>query len=56
MKRNPGHLPDDAVGKRVRVVLASGATGGDWAADGRSGARWTRTGSAFDIDYYEVIR
>lgn len=64
MTRNPGHLPSDAVGKRVHVVLAHGGRGRTddnptsppgWAADGRQGCRWTRTGCRFDIDYYEVI-
>ena len=64
MKRNPGHLPSDAIGKRVRVRLAHGGIGAcddnpmsppGWAADGRTGCRWTRTGQPFDIDFYEVI-
>lgn len=64
MTRNPGHLPDDAAGKRVRVKLAHGGFGAcdpnpmsppGWAADGRGACRWSRTGSPFDIDFYEVI-
>lgn len=57
MMRNPGHCPPAAIGKRVRVRLADGTVAkSDWAADGRSGCRWTRTGSPFHIDSYEVIR
>jgi hypothetical protein len=66
VKRNPGHLPAEAQGKRVRVRLADGSLAGvepvstvspaGWAADGRNGCRWSRTGSPFDIDAYEVLR
>ncbi|HEX8300391.1 hypothetical protein [Sphingomonas sp.] len=64
MKRNPGQLPPEAIGKRVRVRLAHGGFGKSdpnpmsppgWPADGRFGARWSRTGSPFDIAEYEVI-
>ncbi|VVT20541.1 conserved hypothetical protein [Sphingomonas aurantiaca] len=64
MKRNPGHLPEEAAGKRVRVRLAHGRIGATddnpmsppgWAADGQGGCRWTHTGSPFDIAEYEVI-
>lgn len=64
MKRNPGYLPSDAMGKRVVVLLANGMRGGNdngpahppgWAADGRGECRWTRTGHPFDIERYEVI-
>ena len=64
MARNPGRLPPEAIGKRVRVQLAHGGIGAcddgpmnppGRAADGRGGCRWTRTGSPFDIDFYEVI-
>ncbi len=54
MKRNPGHLPADAVGQRVDGVLANGRTFSDWAADGRGGCDWRRRGNAFDIDRYAV--
>lgn len=66
MKRNPGHLPGEAVGKRVRVTLANGMLAGiepvstvspaGWAADGPQGCRWSRTGAPHDIDLYEVIK
>lgn len=64
MKPNPGYLPADAVGKRIRTRLAHGGIGAcddgttsppGWAADGRGGCRWTITGSPFDIKEYEVI-
>lgn len=62
---NPGHLPDEAIGQRVRVKLAHGGMGAcdqnpmsppGWAADGRGGCRWSITGSPFDIAEFEVIR
>ncbi|QIG80078.1 hypothetical protein [Stakelama tenebrarum] len=65
MTPNPGHLPAEAIGRRVRVRLANGRIGRSdagassppgWAADGRGGCRWTRTGSDFDIAEYEVIK
>lgn len=62
MKANPGHLPEEAIGKRVIVKLANGDVCGrepvsptaprGWAADT---ARWTLTGHPFDIAEYEVI-
>ncbi|MEP9402063.1 hypothetical protein [Sphingomonas sp. VNH70] len=64
MRPNPGHLPQDAIGKRVRVLLANGREGSTdpnpmtpsgWAADGKNGCRWSLTGSPFDIAEYEVI-
>lgn len=57
MKRNPGHLPAAAVGKRVRVQLTGGISSpaSGWPADGRGGVRWSRTGSPFDFEFYEVI-
>jgi len=65
MKPNPGYCPDEAKGKRVKGRLANGDIFGDkptvkdgplgWAADGKSGCRWTKTGSAFDIAEYEVV-
>lgn len=58
MIRNPGHLPADAIGRRVRVRLIvdkPGTAPREWAADGKSGCRWTRTAGPFDIDQYELI-
>lgn len=56
MKPNPGHCPAEAAGKRVRVIMRDGSTSkGDWAADGRSGCRWSLTGCRFDIKEYEVV-
>lgn len=65
MKPNPGHCPDEAIGKRVIVRLVEGSVCGrdpvspitpkGWAADGRHGCRWTITGHPFDIAEYEVI-
>lgn len=54
MKRNPGHLPPEATGRRVRVVLNNGATF-DAPADGRFACIWAITGSACDIAEYEVL-
>lgn len=63
-KRNPGHLPEDAVGKRVRVKLRDGSIGSEdggsmvppgWAADGKGGCNWRKAGHAFDIEYYVVL-
>lgn len=65
MTPNPGHCPDDAIGKRVRVRLAHGGIGAvdnspitapGWAAEGRGGCRWSLTGDRFDIAEYEVVR
>jgi hypothetical protein len=64
MTPNPGYCPDEARGKRVRVLLENGTLGAEdpgsttpngWAADGRGACRWTRTGFAFEIAKYEVI-
>lgn len=64
MKPNPGHLPPEAIGKRVRVLLANGEPGrtdnnpmspAGWAAEGRGGCRWSIEGNPFDIAEYEVI-
>lgn len=58
MKPNPGRLPEEAVGKRVRVVLEKDRKtmtepvyadalnpmcAPGWAADGRGGCRWSRS-------------
>jgi len=64
MKTNPGHLPSEAIGKRVRVRLAHGGIGAcdgnpmsppGWAADGRGGCRWSIVGLPHDIAEFEVI-
>jgi hypothetical protein len=62
VKPNPGHCPEEAEGKRVRVRLADGSIAADlpgappgWAADGRNGCNWQRRGFPFDIAEYEVI-
>ena len=61
MKPNPGHLPDEARGKRVRVRLAHGGIGAcdngstsspGWAADT---TRWSLTGHSHDVAGYEVL-
>lgn len=55
MRPNPGHCPDEAIGRRVRVALRNGSRPADaWAADGRGGCRWSLTGSPFDVVEYEV--
>lgn len=63
MSPNPGHLPEEAIGKRVRVRLENGLEPRDdpamppgWAADGRGACSWHRTGQPFDIALFEVIR
>lgn len=68
MKPNTGVCPEEAKGKRVRVVLekdretmtepvyadATNATASPgWAADS---AKWAKTGGPFDIAFYQVIR
>ena len=64
MTPNPGHLPPQAVGKRVRVVLENGNEGRTdgnpmsplgWAADGRGGCNWTLRDHPFAIAKFEVI-
>ena len=64
-RANPGRLPADAIGRRVRVRLAHGGLGAcdpnpmsppGWAADGKGGCSWAKTGSPFDIAEYEVIQ
>lgn len=63
MKPNPGYCPEDAIGKRVRVQLRTGEVAKDvegpyplgWAADGKTGCKWAKTGSPFDILGYEVL-
>jgi len=54
MRRNPGYLPPEAVGKRIRALLVNG-TSFEGPADGRSGCDWTIIGSPFDIAEYEVL-
>lgn len=57
MKPNPGHLPPEARGRRVRVRLASGeiVAAPGWPADGPGGCRWTLAGQPYDIAAYEVL-
>jgi hypothetical protein len=64
VKPNPGHLPQEAIGKRVRVLLANGELGRNddnpmspagWPADGKNGCRWEIAGLPFDIAEYEVL-
>lgn len=57
---NPGHLPDSAKGKRVRVVLRNTYDTAKreprgWPADGAGGCDWRLTGSNWDIMQWEVI-
>ena len=54
MKPNPGQCPPDAEGRRVNVLLRNGSRGEGWAADGRSGCRWSTENSPHDIVEYEV--
>lgn len=61
MKPNPGWLPEEARGKRVRVRLAHGELGacdnGSTAPPGWAAAttRWSLTGAQHDVAEYEVI-
>jgi hypothetical protein len=64
MRPNPGYLPVEAIGKRVRVRLAHGGLGATdanpmsppgWAADGKGACRWSITGQPHDIREFEVI-
>lgn len=55
MKRNCGHLPAEAEGKRVRGTLRNGDAFTGWPADGRGACRWSLTGCPFDIAFYEVM-
>jgi hypothetical protein len=59
MRANPGHLPVEAIGKRVNVRLRSERAGDpthNWPADGRFGCRWSLSGSPVDITEYEVAK
>ncbi|SEM72891.1 hypothetical protein SAMN05192583_1015 [Sphingomonas gellani] len=55
MKPNPGHLPTDAMGKRVRGELENGMPFAGWPADGSGACNWRRTGHPFEIARYEVV-
>jgi hypothetical protein len=64
VKPNPGHVPHDAIGKRVRVRLENGRIGATddnpmsppgWAADGKGGCDWHTRDHPFAIAEYEVI-
>ncbi len=54
MTPNPGSCPAEAAGKRVNVLLASGAVR-EWPADGKLGCIWRVRGIPADITEYEVI-
>ena len=56
MTRNPGHLPPEAIGKRINGRLENGREFFNWAADGRNGCNWRRTGWAFDIAFWELAQ
>ena len=61
MRRNEGHMPGEAAGKRVRVKLRNGRVPAEsWPADGKSACSWALTPEGkpsrdFDILEYEVI-
>jgi hypothetical protein len=58
MKPNPGHLPHEAIGKRVRVRLARdprGKVSFEAHADSRGAVTWELRGWRFDIAEYEVV-
>lgn len=61
---NTGVCPEEAKGKRVRVILANGnephyddspTSSPGWAADGKGGCRWTKRGLPFDIAFYLIL-
>lgn len=59
MSPNPGHLPPEAIGKRVRVILRGDRPGDaphEWPADGRFGCTWSKAGHPADIEQYEVVQ
>jgi hypothetical protein len=52
---NTGFLPNEARGKRVRVVLRNGRRPAEpWPADGKFGCNWSLSGHAFDIVQWEI--
>lgn len=68
VRPNTGVRPEEAKGKRVRVVLerdrdtmteptyaneSNPMAAPGWAADT---VKWAKTGSPFDVAFYEVIR
>lgn len=54
-RRNPGHCPPEAEGKRVLVRLANGSYPGEsWPADGKGGCRWSLTGAPHDIEAWAI--
>lgn len=58
MRPNPGHLPREAIGKRVLVTLAGDKPGTpprNWPADGPHGCCWQPRGNPADIASYAVV-
>jgi len=54
VRKNPGHLPPEAAGKRVNVVLNNGRRCANWAADGRDKCNWHQSGHPYDIAEWEL--
>lgn len=65
-KKNPGRCPEEAKGKRVRVILAHGdepkydsewqpMSKPGWPADGKGGCVWSKRGIDQDIEWYRVL-
>jgi hypothetical protein len=59
MKPNPGYLPAEAQGKRVRVLLRRDVETKPFSfeapADGRGACSWAIKRTDFDIARYEVL-
>jgi len=61
-KRNPGHLPEEAKGKRVVVMLENGRVHGDTPVntDSKLGwdaetTRWSKPQNEYDVRLYYVL-
>lgn len=55
MHPNPGHQPEETIGRRVKVKLRNGTFPLEsWAADGRNGCNWTLSNWPFDIIEWEL--
>lgn len=64
-KRNQGRCPDEAIDKRVEVILANGSHidpnvngpgyPNGWAASGKGRCRWSLTNQPWDIEFYRVL-
>jgi hypothetical protein len=60
LKPSPGRCPDEARGKRVRVVLRNGydtakSERNGWPADGRGACNWSRDLGPWTIESWEIV-